>query len=46
MTLGPCKKCSGYPLEVIAADNMDMDRACLCFDQAHDIEGDDSVEEE
>ncbi len=46
MPLDPCKKCSGYPLEVIAADNMDMDRACLCFDQAHDIDMEDPQEEE
>jgi len=45
MSSSLCKKCSGYPLEVIIADNMDMDRACLCFDQEHDIV-EDGVEEE
>lgn len=39
MSLGLCKKCSGYPLEVIVADNMDIDRACLCFRR----DGDDAI---
>ncbi len=46
MSLGLCKKCFGYPLEVIIADNMDIDRACLCFEQDHDTCMEDPQEEE